>query len=255
MPEPKPITELAKGPGMFLLYGPPGAGKTALATSFGEGAEILDIGKGLQTALTFKDKFYEERRKCLFNPCYDDNPAMPQAWMKLKSRVFEIGQQGPAYKNKCLIIDELSAINQASLRYILFNGNRLFGLMHTPTTKNGITQPEWGLAMQEILNLVVVLKSLRCHVILIAHDVTEDDMDASKKNINALGRKLAPQLPGYFDEVLHMKVDQQTRKRSLQSQPTWDVVARTRGQLPNPYDPDKGMRQLMIDAGFSPELT
>jgi hypothetical protein len=257
MPQPKPILELTKSPAKILLYGKPGNGKTALACSYGEGAEVLDIGRGLQSALTFKDAFYEDRRKCVVSECYDDRPDIANAWTKLKARVFEIGNEcaSKKYPYKCVIVDELTAIGLNCLRYILMNGGRLYGLNVVPTVKNGITQPEWGLAMQEVLNMMIVLRSLPVHVIMIAHDNSEDAVVRPEKTINVIGKKLTPQIPGYFDEVLYLNIDPQSKQRVLQTQPTYDTVARTRGQLPDKYPVAKGMRQLMIDAGYSPDLT
>jgi hypothetical protein len=246
MPDPKPITELTQGPKKIMIYGPPGAGKTALMATFGEGLEILDIGRGLQTALTMQDQWTADRKKTLVNEFYDRDPAMPDSFQRLKARVFEIGAQCAAkkYPHKCVGVDELTALGMGACRYILFNGGRFLPHIAPNVKTGGMTQPEWGLAMNEVLNIVNVLKSLPVHVIMVAHDVTEDEENAAKKTINVIGRKLAPQLPGYFDEVLHMKVDQTSKKRILQTQPTWDVVARTRSQLPDKFDVDKGMREI-----------
>jgi hypothetical protein len=254
---PIPITDLKQGPGKFTLYGRPGTGKTALATSFGEGAEVLDIGRGLQTALTLKDEHYDKRIKCVVTPCYDDTPRDANAWDKFKARIYQIGDEckNGKYPYKCVIADELTAMGIAASRYTLRIGGRLPDPNFIPTVKTAMTQPEWGIAMNEISNMLIVMRSLPVHCILVAHDVTEDDENAFKKTINALGRKLAPMIPGFFDEYLYMKVlPGNPPTRVLQTQTTDEVVARTRGQLPNPYNPKGGMRKLMEDAGFSPDL-
>jgi hypothetical protein len=224
-------------------------------TSIGN-AEILDLGYGLKSSLTHKDIFSEARKTCVVTECHDSRVDLADAWTKCKARVIEISAECAAkrYPYKTVIIDELTAAGMASLRYILMNGGRLFGLSYIPTVKTGITQPEWGLAMQEITNLLIVLRSLPVHVILIAHDNTEDTENPTNKVINVIGRKLTPTIPGFFDEYLHMSINPVSKLRELQTQPTATVIARTRGQLPNPYPASKGMRQLMIDAGFSPEL-
>jgi hypothetical protein len=94
--------------------------------------------------------------------------------------------------DRVLIIDGLTGINKMA---------RSLGTGMKPI----LTQPDWGVAMQTVLQLVDTLtQSTKCHFILIAHVEREvDEVGGGVKIMTStLGRKLAPQLPINFGDVI-----------------------------------------------------
>ena len=68
-----------------------------------------------------------------------------------------------------------------------------------------LTQPDFGVIMQNISFILDFLTSnLRCHLILIAHiEMEKDEVSGTLyKNVSTIGRKLAPTIPGLFDDVV-----------------------------------------------------
>lgn len=67
-------------------------------------------------------------------------------------------------------------------------------------------QGEWGMAMERIQYMIQNLcMSVRCPVIVNAHEEREEDQitQGTKIMVSALGRKLAPKLPLFFDDVIY----------------------------------------------------
>ena len=72
------------------------------------------------------------------------------------------------------------------------------------------TQPDWGVAMDNLERLLMKLTSdTVCSFVLISHVDREVDevTGASKIMVSTLGRKLAPKVPRFFDEVVYCKRD------------------------------------------------
>jgi len=70
------------------------------------------------------------------------------------------------------------------------------------------TQPDWGVAMGHVEKLVNKLcADTKCSFVLTAHVDREVDevMGGTKIMVSTLGRKLAPKIPRFFDEVVYCK--------------------------------------------------
>lgn len=67
------------------------------------------------------------------------------------------------------------------------------------------TQPDWGVAMDTLEQLIIKLcTDLRCTFVLTAHIEREHDevTGGTQLTVSTLGRKLAPKIPRFFDEVI-----------------------------------------------------
>lgn len=101
--------------------------------------------------------------------------------------------------NRVLVVDSLSGINIMAKKMLI--GAK-------PTMAPG----EWGVAMDMISDLITGLTmKTRCHFILTAHVEQEMDEVAGGKRImvSTLGRKLAPTLPRFFDDVIYTWTEDQ----------------------------------------------
>lgn len=67
-------------------------------------------------------------------------------------------------------------------------------------------QGEWGMAMQRIEKMIQLLCfSLPCHVVVNAHEARETDeiSQSTKIMVDVPGKKLAPKVPRFFDNVFY----------------------------------------------------
>lgn len=85
------------------------------------------------------------------------------------------------------------------------SGVSIMGMNLVTGAKPIKTMPEWGVAMDNIENLVIKWTTgLRCSFVLTAHVEREVDeiSGGTVKTVSTLGRKLAPKIPRFFDEVV-----------------------------------------------------
>lgn len=99
-------------------------------------------------------------------------------------------------EDRALCIDSLSGINVMVSQNQC--GNRIT-----------MTQPEFGVCMKIIEGLINTFTGLSCYFTLTAHPEYERDEVAGTSRVMAstLGKKLAPNLPRFFSEVVRAKRD------------------------------------------------
>lgn len=93
----------------------------------------------------------------------------------------------------CLALDSLSGTSIMSME--LVGGEKPI-----------FDQGEWGMAMQRIEKMVQFLCfSVPCHLVVNAHEERETDeiSGATKIMVSVPGRKLAPKIPRFFDDVFY----------------------------------------------------
>lgn len=244
---------VSKTPPKILLYGAPGTWKTCTALSWGSVTEVIDLDKKLLSALKVKDKWTEERLKVEVTSCIDLNPLAPSAFQKFKDRMYQISDECSrgAYKKKILVIDSLTSAGEHSMRMVLRNNNKLSQFMVAGKNLPSITQAEWGLAINELENMLTVAKSLPIAVIIVCHELTEEIDGTVRKKIWALGSKLPDKLPVGFDEIWYSKMtgagqDQHAVIQTTQS----SVIATTRGGLKDGWDVREGLQSALTQIGY-----
>jgi hypothetical protein len=107
------------------------------------------------------------------------------------------GDVGTWNKDRALCVDSLSGLNIMAMNLVV--GSK-------PTK----SMADWGMAMDNLERLIIKLTtSLSCHFILTAHLEREQDEITGGIQLMAstLGRKLAPRIPRFFDEVVMCKRD------------------------------------------------
>lgn len=101
-----------------------------------------------------------------------------------------------------IVVDGLSALS-------------LLAKFHTVGAKVPMTQPEWGIAMDQI-EMLVNKWAFSCHAlfVLTAHLERETDEISMQQHVmvSTLGRKLAPKIPRYFSDVIHCTREGKTFK-------------------------------------------
>lgn len=252
------IGELQDEPLKIIIESPSGRGKTALATTLGECAQLIDADRGTETCRKLKDEFYPERIKVDVLPCLEEDPMnKATAFSKAKSYILAISSlcaQGK-YPYKVLIVDSFTAIADGCLRYVLYTNGRLNRTAMVPDKNNlggGISQPEWGIMINELENFVLMLKGLPIHVILIAHTVPTEENGLTRHEIAIPTKKLPPRIPGYFDEIYfiqHEEIGGGVTKRILRTVESPTYLAKSRAGLADKTEASIGMKAIFSKLG------
>lgn len=238
-----------------LIYGPVGAGKTALALTLGARAQIIDLDDGLSTGRTLDDKWRPERLKVDVIQYIEAEPhKRATVFSKTKSKIFDIANQITAktYPFDALIIDSLSALAESAVTQIMANSGRIGD---PPEIQH------WGLAFSEIKNVIAVLRSMPIVVILIAHEqvktIGKGANQESKLEIAISGKNLPSQITRYFDEVLYIRpkaIGGGKFEYNLQTKGDDRVEARSRMNIPNHTNTNVGMWELLKMMGYTPPV-
>lgn len=128
--------------------------------------------------------------------------------------------------DRCLVIDSFTGLSSMAMANVVGN-------------KPVRSQPDWGMAQNQLEFILNTLTSLTCGFVLIGHIEREVDevLGGIKLMITTLGKKLAPKVPlNFSDVVLATRVGEQF---------TWDTV--------NPQA-DLKARNLPLRAGQVPSF-
>jgi hypothetical protein len=101
----------------------------------------------------------------------------------------DVSTWGP---DRVLVIDSLSGLNIMAMNLVV-------------GSKPMKSMPDWGMAMDNLERLIITLTTgTKCYFVLTAHLEREVDEVTGGTTITAstLGRKLAPRIPRFFDDVI-----------------------------------------------------
>jgi hypothetical protein len=240
----------------ILLYGPPGGGKTVLASSLGEGCCYLDLDLNISSAKTTVDPLREERLKIDWFPYVDENPLKPARWGRFKSKVLELlnAAEQKKLQYKSVVIDSLTSAGDASLKNVLFSSGMIASDGSLKTKSGGPELSHWGLAMTELETILIWLKSMPIPVVVVAHQ----EMKALSENQNVIelsviGSKLAPKVPGYFNEVWYLSPKVESGGKisyNIRTKHTGQILARSTSNLPEIVDAKQGMWKIFETMGY-----
>lgn len=222
----------------ILIAGESGAGKTALALTLGESAQILDCDDGCGVALGLKDGFTEARQSVDYVDCTDKNPEKPEGWKKLQNTIMGIGKQAREgkYPFGVTIVDSLTVMTTMARR------------AHNASLKLQLN--EWGEMINEFETLLWKIRSLPHTVVVIAHMMREEIEGRVQQCVAVEPKSMIPKMPRIFDEAWYMSVDvkkgEEKGKRLLQTQPSTSVQwVKSRRGLGDMTDTSKGMRGIL----------
>lgn len=106
----------------------------------------------------------------------------------------EFGDVSQWPTNRAIVLDSLSGLNPMVLAYVVGD-------------KPVIAPGEWNIAQKGLMSFVEkITTDKHCHFIMIAHLERETDEVTGGVTLMAssIGKKLAPQLPRLFDDVVHV---------------------------------------------------
>jgi hypothetical protein len=228
----------------ILLYGSFGSGKTAFVATGGEAVDIVDLDEGLRSALTYNDKWTEQRKIAAGNAveCYESDPKRAIAFNKARAYISGVVDQCSkgTYERKVLVIDSLTTLSEYAMRSILA-ANSMLG-----------KQPQiqhWGIRDIFFKNLLIELKALPVAVIVIAHQQTEfAEGDNSTICPAIAGKSLPPILHSQFDEILYARtrtVAQSKVEYIIENKSNRGVIVRTRSNFENFFNMNRGLKEFL----------
>lgn len=149
-----------------------------------------------------------------------------------------------------LVIDTLTSSGRAAMNHVAKMKGKL-----TSIKKEDLhpSQPDWGDAMGLQENLMAMLSSLPCHVIVNSHVtfVTRDGEMADEGFPSALGSKLPPKIGGYFNSILYTTKEGmgQNKKRVIQTKSSSLVQTKTSapGKVKDSYPLETGLADYFRD--------
>lgn len=247
------VSELTAKPPKILLYGDVGVGKTALALTLGEGTLVLDIDDGLLTGKNLKDEWADQRGSVDVLQFPEPTPHIKAtAFMELKRAAIDLANKMRTNKTlyRAVILDSLSAMAERAVAQIMSNSGKL---------NQKIEIQHWGLAFEEIKQVISILRTLPVPFILIGHEQTKtigtgEDAE-SKLELAVPGKNLASQLSRYFDEIWYMRARPAgggKTKYSIQTRSNGIIPCRSRANIPDGTETGCGMWKLIEMCGYKP---
>lgn len=249
------VSDLQKNepPPNILLYGEVGCGKTILALTLGEDAQIIDVDLGLRSGYSLKDEFTTARMSVDVKQFAETSlPRKALAFEKTKSCIYDIATQcnQNRYPFNAVILDSLTVFAEQALNYILGNKGKI--------DHSKVEIQHWGMAFSEIKMVLAVLTSLPIPVIVIGHEQIKT-YGKGKDAINKLelaikGKNMPAEITRLFDEVWYMRtrmVAGGQRQYVIQTLHDGTILARSRACLPNMTDTKIGMWKLLAMMGYA----
>lgn len=145
-----------------------------------------------------------------------------------------------------LVVDSLTFQGKAAMNYVM----GMKGKFTSADPKDfHPSQPDWGDAMGLQENLLAMLGSLKCHVIVMAHVtfVTADGELSQKGFPSALGNKLPPKIGSYFNSTLYYSSEgvgnNKTRRILTKSTTLVDTKTSAPGKVKDSYPIESGLRE------------
>lgn len=239
------------------MVGPGGSGKTAEAMTLGADLELICTDMyGWKVCRSLKDKHYDARNAVEVTECYEDVGNPGTGYSKVRTRMFAIQREinAKTYKRRAVCIDSLTSLGEQSMRLVLSTAGKMEnGVVRTTPKGTGIEIQHWGTAMQQVEDIVVLLRTLPMLCILTAHSGSEEVDGMTKKILSVIGSKLGPKIPPFFDEYWYFNASAGaggTVDYKIQTKMSSSVEAKTRDGLPDGTLASEGMPSILKRMGY-----
>jgi hypothetical protein len=159
--KPADIIKLNYSPSI-LIYSMAGDGKTGLISQL-FGAYCFDFDRGMRTAATLKDKFFDQRQLIEFDEYRDEDPMKPKQYAVARKKLNGFVRDHANGKGiyDAYIVDSLTGLCKAAQLGIQEASHS------DPLAKMEIQ--DWGSLIAEIERFLTLLRSLRVLTVVTAH--------------------------------------------------------------------------------------
>lgn len=181
---------------MILLIAPTGFGKTLTSGSFHK------AGKMWIADFDWRLKILKLKLPADADIEYDQYG--PHNFHEFTEKMRGLVKNNPY---KTIMIDSITSLTVSSVTSQMIqkgaSNKKTGGGMFVPSWD------EWNGEAAAVTELLDICKILKCHVIWTAHPVNKLDMNNNTKfqSITSYGPKVTGMIPGYFDEIYHMRID------------------------------------------------
>lgn len=211
-------------PAKVLIYGPAGRGKTALLLTLGERLQVIDMDDNLEVGLGLNDNLRSERLKVdvkqFLDPGYPDKIVAFDRVKEYLRGVMTSCHKGK-YPFDILGLDSLTSLAAASQNQIMRNAGKLG---KAPQIQ------EWGLLLQEIENVITIIRALPIPVVILAHETSFVADDINQVQIAIPGQKLPGKITRMFSEIWYIRIRAMGGGKQqiyIQTSPTEAVTCRS----------------------------
>lgn len=245
------IGDLEITPPHILLYGKPGAGKSALLQTLGDKVQILDFDDGVITGKTLKDKWFETRKKANFIDLVERNPRNTTIFAKTEDivqKTLEDCIKG-TFPYEAFVLDSFTTLADHAMLYTLHKDGK--SINANPEIQH------WGRTFNRLNALLLDLFALPITVILVCHEKqgldTHEIKDDRQVEICISGTKFPSQVCSKFGEIWRCKAPRTTGKKyyEIQTMADYLTTCRTRLNVPNNLDMDLGLKHILSLGGFN----
>lgn len=217
------VSELASHPPKVLIYGPAGRAKTALALTLGGRCEYLDLDDNMEVAFGLKDNLQHLRLDVNVKQFIDRDATKATAFDKFKQYVYKISAEchKKTYPHECVVVDSLTSVAVGAHRKIMASSGG--------TDKNPQIQ-HWGLILNEIENIITILRALPIRMFMIAHQMEYTDDNNTVVQIAVPGQKLPGRITRMFSEIWYVRmraIGQGKFEFYIQTAPTTSITCRS----------------------------
>jgi hypothetical protein len=217
------VGDLKALPLKVLIYSRAGMGKTALALTLGGDVDYIDMDDNLEVAFGLMDEFRDTRLGATVHQFLDNEPNKATAFAKVKKYLQGVQADCHAKKFpfKAVCLDSLTSLAAAAQRMIMHNSGM--------AGQNPQIQ-HWGMILNEIENIVTLLRSLPVVVFVLAHQTTFTSDNVSEIQISIPGQKLPGRITRMFNEIWYFRVralGQGQQEFYIQTVPTSDITCRS----------------------------
>jgi hypothetical protein len=206
---------------------------------------MFDFDGGMRTARNLKDSFTNIRQSIEFDTYKDRDLKNPVMYVRAYNKLREFSVTAP----RAVTVDSLTGLVEVIKRQILKQEGKI---------DEGPKLPQLGSMINELEKFLFYLRTLKCPVIVNAHDAFVQDKDQTVHHVILSATKPhgRNKLSWLFDEVLYMKevslgagkIDYRVSCRGE------GIPARTRSGLFEPYSiMEKGVQGLLKRLGYEYE--
>lgn len=183
--------QIADKPLRILPYGPAGSGKTTFAATSGLKTYFFDFDNGMKT-LRGKDVEYDT--------FMDEDLMNPSAYARFEVKLIALLQNPASFPAEVIVIDSMTTLQETLLRQIQKSNNSL---------GKQTSLQEYGIFADKFVDLMSRILAVKKHLIFTAHEqLLVDEQTQEILRVPAVvGKKLAPRVPLWFDEVYHLEPD------------------------------------------------
>lgn len=239
----------------LLVIADSGGGKTGALASLAKAGYNLwiidtDNNLGILRDLLKNDPAALERVN--FETCVDKLKSvngvitpdgLPKAFARVSELLTNWPGKGPLEKwtaKDILVLDTLTTLGKASLRYVMSMVNR-----DPPQIQ------DWGTAMERLERILqmLVTPAANCHVIVNSHVDYAESAEGSgivKGFPMSLGSKLSPRVPIYFENFIYLKSSGsgKDRKREFHTKGDMVIEGKSLPSIPATLPQDTGLAEL-----------